>query len=108
MTAYELFRPFSDRLPRTARSSDKQVDLNFDHHEMDDIWMTSGVSDSPSRCVSALGTGFVAQGYKTSHNAGHAAADGRTSHSGERQIRNYQAEQPEASAWRLILSAAGR
>ena len=27
---------------------------------------------------------------------------------GERQIRNYQAEQPDASAWRLILLAAGR
>gem|GEM_PF-4220371 len=26
---------------------------------------------------------------------------------GERQIRNYPAEQPDASAWRLILSAAG-
>ena len=27
---------------------------------------------------------------------------------GERQIRNYQAEQPDANAWRLILLAAGR
>ena len=27
---------------------------------------------------------------------------------GERQNRNYQAEQPDASAWRLILLAAGR
>jgi len=27
---------------------------------------------------------------------------------GERQIWNYQAEQPDASAWRLILLAAGR
>mgnify|MGYP007080413299 CR=1 FL=1 len=28
--------------------------------------------------------------------------------SGERQIWNYQAKQPDASAWRLILLAAGR
>jgi len=28
--------------------------------------------------------------------------------SGARKIRNYQAEQPDASAWRLILFAAGR
>ena len=27
---------------------------------------------------------------------------------GERKIRNYQAEQPDAGAWRLILLAAGR
>jgi len=27
---------------------------------------------------------------------------------GEGQIRNYQAEQPDANAWRLILLAAGR
>jgi len=27
---------------------------------------------------------------------------------GERQIKNYQVEQPDASAWRLILLAAGR
>jgi len=34
-----------------------------------------------------------------------AGAEGRL---GERQIRNYQAEGPDASAWRLILLAAGR
>ena len=27
---------------------------------------------------------------------------------GERQIRNYQAKQPDANAWRLILLAAAR
>jgi len=27
---------------------------------------------------------------------------------GERQIRNYHAEQPDVNAWRLILLAAGR